>query len=58
MTTFLRQRKTISAVDESALEREIDVLVYQLYGPTEEEIKVVEGKTEEGMVNYGLNRPA
>ena len=30
--------------DTSALEREIDQLVYQLYGLTEEEIKIVEGK--------------
>ncbi len=30
--------------DVSALEREIDLLVYQLYGLTEEEIKIVEGK--------------
>lgn len=30
--------------DTSALESEIDRLVYQLYGLTEEEIKIVEGK--------------
>jgi tRNA1(Val) A37 N6-methylase TrmN6 len=30
--------------DTSALEREIDRLVYELYGLTEEEIKIVEGK--------------
>ncbi|MFA4836704.1 MAG: hypothetical protein WC749_11625 [Dehalococcoidia bacterium] len=30
--------------DTSALEREIDQLVYQLYGLTEEEIGVVEGR--------------
>jgi len=29
-----------------ALEREIDEMVYQLYGLTEEEIKIVEGKTK------------
>jgi hypothetical protein len=28
--------------DRSALEREIDELVYALYGPTPEEIKIVE----------------
>lgn len=31
--------------DTSALEREIDQLVYQLYGLTEEEIKIVEGRS-------------
>ena len=30
--------------DTSALESEIDYLVYRLYGLTEEEIKIVEGK--------------
>jgi len=30
--------------DPSALEREIDQMVYQLYGLTEEEIRVVEGE--------------
>jgi len=30
--------------DTSPLEREIDELVYQLYGLTDEEIKIVEGK--------------
>ncbi len=30
--------------DTSKLEAEIDQLVYQLYGLTEEEIKIVEGK--------------
>lgn len=28
----------------SALEREVDMLVYRLYGLSEEEIKIVEGK--------------
>ena len=31
--------------DTSPLEREIDELVYQLYGLTEAEIAIVEGKT-------------
>ena len=36
--------KTINpSTDISALESEIDRLVYQLYGLTEEEIKIVEG---------------
>jgi DNA-binding CsgD family transcriptional regulator len=30
--------------DTSALEREIDVLVYGLYGLSEEEIKIIEGE--------------
>jgi len=30
--------------DTSAWEREIDQLVYQLYGLTEDEVKIVEGK--------------
>ena len=33
-----------SGNDTSALEREIDVLVYGLYGLTDEEILIVEGK--------------
>jgi hypothetical protein len=33
------------AVDTTALEREIDQLVYQLYDLTAEEIAVVEGST-------------
>lgn len=32
--------------DTSSLEREIDQLVYQLYGLTDEEIAIVEGKKE------------
>jgi len=31
--------------DVSALETEIDQLVYQLYGLTDEEIKIMEGRT-------------
>jgi hypothetical protein len=30
--------------DISALEKEIDKLVYELYGLTEDEIRIVEGK--------------
>jgi len=30
--------------DTSALERQIDEMVYELYGLTEEEIKIVEGR--------------
>jgi len=32
-----------AAADVSAWEREIDPLVYALYGPTPEEIRIVEG---------------
>lgn len=35
----------IEAADTSALEREIDQMMYELYGLTEEEIKIVEGTT-------------
>jgi hypothetical protein len=31
-------------VDTSPLEREIDQLVYQLYGLTEDEVRIVEGR--------------
>ena len=36
------------AVDTSALEREIDRMVYELYGLSEEEIAIVEGATRKG----------
>lgn len=35
-----------AAADVSTWEREIDQLVYSFYGLTEEEIKIVEGKSE------------
>jgi len=35
-------KKSIPAADTSSLEKEIDQLVYELYGLTEEEIKIVE----------------
>jgi hypothetical protein len=34
----------VEAADTSALEREIDRIVYDLYGLTEEEIAIVEGR--------------
>ena len=40
---ILSAKKTNHSADTSALEREIDRLVYGLYGLTEEEVKVVEG---------------
>ncbi|MDP3682374.1 MAG: TaqI-like C-terminal specificity domain-containing protein, partial [Ignavibacteria bacterium] len=41
---ILSAKKKNPEADTSALETEIDKLVYQLYGLTEEEIKIVEGK--------------
>ncbi len=40
--TILKKKKLDIAADTSALEREIDMLVYGLYGLTEEEVEVVE----------------
>jgi type II restriction/modification system DNA methylase subunit YeeA len=40
---ILDLKKQDSSADTSALEQEIDQLVYELYGITEEEIKIVEG---------------
>lgn len=42
--TILKKKKQDIPADTSALEREIDRLVYGLYGLTEEEVEVVEGK--------------
>jgi hypothetical protein len=39
---FLKLKQTNPNADTSALEKEIDQLVYQLYGLTEEEIRIVE----------------
>jgi hypothetical protein len=39
-----RGQGVCSNADTSALEREIDEMVYKLYGLTEEEIAIVEGK--------------
>ena len=39
-------KKSYLTVDTSALESEIDQLVYKLYGLTDEEIAIVEGKRE------------
>ncbi len=41
---ILAQKKENPEADVSALEAEIDRLVYKLYDLTEEEIKIVEGK--------------
>ena len=38
-------RKSDPAANVSALEAEIDQMVYKLYGLTPEEIKIVEGKS-------------
>ncbi|MEB3123417.1 MAG: TaqI-like C-terminal specificity domain-containing protein [Snowella sp.] len=40
---ILTAKKSDPKADTTALEKEIDQLVYQLYGLTEEEIKIVEG---------------
>ena len=39
---IMYSKKCNSSADTSALESEIDSLLYQLYGLTEEEIKIVE----------------
>ena len=39
---ILAAKKTNSQADTGAWEREIDGLVYELYGLTEDEVKVVE----------------
>jgi len=43
---ILTAKKSDPSADTTALEIEIDQLVYQLYGLTEEEIKIVEGETD------------
>jgi hypothetical protein len=40
----LAAKRADPQADTSELESEIDQLVYELYGLTEEEIKIVEGK--------------
>jgi hypothetical protein len=40
---ILSTKKSNPTADTCALENEIDQLVYELYGLTEEEIKIVEG---------------
>ena len=39
----IEEKRTNPLVDTSILESEIDRLVYELYGLTEDEIKIVEG---------------
>lgn len=43
VSKILDIKRTVPESDTSALEKEIDRLVYELYGLTEEEIKIVEG---------------
>jgi len=43
---ILAAKKLDPSADTTALETEIDQLVYQLYGLTDEEIKIVEGETD------------
>ncbi len=45
---ILISKKSNSDADTNTLETEIDQLVYQLYGLTDEEIKIVEGETDLG----------
>jgi hypothetical protein len=44
------QEKTALERQISATDGQIDKLVYELYGLTEEEIKIVEGKAEKKLV--------
>jgi len=44
LTRIIVAKKADASADTSELEREIDELVYQLYGLTKEERKIVEGK--------------
>jgi len=44
-TEILAAKRADPQADTSALEGEIDQLVYQLYGLTEDEVKIVEGKS-------------
>ena len=43
-SNIMKKKEENPSADTSALESEIDRLVYQLYGLTEEEIRIVEGK--------------
>lgn len=43
VTEILAEKKANPKADNSGLERNIDLLVYELYGLTEEEIKIIEG---------------
>ncbi len=43
---ILTAKRANPQADTGALEREIDQLVYQLYGLTNEEIAIVEGKNQ------------
>ena len=46
VTKILAAKRADPQADTSKLEAEIDQLVYQLYGLSQEEIKIVEGKTK------------
>ena len=49
---ILIAKKSDPKADTTALEKEIDQLVYQLYGLTEEEIKIVEGGKWQRKIKY------
>ena len=55
---ILAAKKRTPSADTSALEREIDEKVYRLYGLTDDEIRVVEGKNEDGDGNDDGGRGA
>lgn len=50
---ILTAKKRDPNADTSALEKEIDALVYKLYGLTDEEIAIVEGKAGNGEQGTG-----
>ncbi len=50
---ILAAKKKDPNADTSALEREIDKMVYELYGLTDEEIEIVEGRRQKrGQVHF------
>ena len=53
---ILSDKYSNPSADTSALESEIDRLVYQLYGLTEEEIRIVEGKKKKNASKFGSFR--
>lgn len=55
---ILTAKKANPDIDTSALESEIDQLVYKLYGLTEEEIGIVEGRGEEGGKAKAESKPS
>ena len=58
--TILAAKKTDPAADTTTIESEIDQLVYKLYGLTDDEIAIVEGRNETKQEPQGetARRPA